>query len=93
MLVVTHQVVTLCLRYLLEGLTEEQLLAIDRDGAVANCAVTEYAFDPGIGRPGFGHPGFGHRGGMALRRYNFTAPIAATGTRITAEPPVGVSVQ
>jgi probable phosphoglycerate mutase len=95
MLVVTHQVVTLCLRYLLEGLTEEQLLAIDRDGAVANCAVTEYAFDPGIGRPGFGHPGFGHpgfghRGGMALRRYNFTAPVADSGTRVTAEPPVGV---
>ena len=50
LLVVTHQVVILCLRYLLEGLTEEQLLAIDRDGAVANCAVTEYAFDPGLGR-------------------------------------------
>jgi broad specificity phosphatase PhoE len=83
LLVVTHQVVILCLRYLLEGLTEEQLLAIDRDGAVANCAVTEYAFDPALGR----------LGGMALRRYNFTAPIAATGTRITAEPPVGVSVQ
>ena len=71
MLVVTHQVVILCLRYLLEGLTEERLLAIDRDGAVANCAVTEYAFAPGLGR----------LGGMALQRYNFTAPMAE------AEPP------
>ena len=95
MLVVTHQIVILCLRYLLEGLTEERLLAIDRDGAVANCAVTEYAFDPGVGRSGFGHPRFGHPrfghpGGMALRRYNFTAPMADSGTRVTAEPPVGV---
>jgi 2,3-bisphosphoglycerate-dependent phosphoglycerate mutase len=83
LLVVTHQVVILCLRYLLEGLTEEQLLAIDRDGAVANCAVAEYAFDPELGR----------LGGMALRRYNFTAPIAETGTHVTAEPPVGVNVR
>jgi 2,3-bisphosphoglycerate-dependent phosphoglycerate mutase len=86
-LVVTHQVVILCLRYLLEGLTEEQLLAIDRDGAVANCAVTEYAFDAGVEPPRFGHPG-----GMALRRYNFTAPMIDSGTRVTAEPPVGVAV-
>src|SRR4051812_31414452 len=85
LLVVTHQVVILCLRYLLEGLSEEQLLAIDRDGAVANCSVTEYEFDPGLGRLGFER-----HGGMALRRYNVTAPIAETGTRVTAEPPVGI---
>jgi 2,3-bisphosphoglycerate-dependent phosphoglycerate mutase len=88
LLVVTHQVVILCLRYLLEGLSEEQLLAIDRDGAVANCSVTEYEFDPGLGRPGFER-----HGGMALRRYNVTAPIAETGTRVTAEPPVGVPAE
>ena len=88
LLVVTHQVVILCLRYLLEGLSEEQLLAIDRDGAVANCSVTEYQFDPGLGRPGFER-----HGGMALRRYNVTAPIAETGTRVTAEPPVGVPAE
>ena len=44
-LVVAHQVVVLCLRYLLEHMTEEQILAIDRDGDVANCAVTEYRLE------------------------------------------------
>jgi 2,3-bisphosphoglycerate-dependent phosphoglycerate mutase len=43
-LLVSHQVVVLCLRYLLENLNEEQILAIDREGEVANCSVTEYAF-------------------------------------------------
>ena len=45
-LIVAHQVVVLCLRYLLEGMTEDQILAIDAEGDVANCGVTEYAFDP-----------------------------------------------
>ena len=45
-LIVSHQVVVLCLRYLLETLDEQQILAIDREGDVANCAVTEYVFDP-----------------------------------------------
>jgi len=40
-LVLTHQVVVLCMRYLLEQMTEDQILSIDREGDVANCAVTE----------------------------------------------------
>ena len=44
-LVVAHQVVVLCMRYLLEHMTEEQILKIDLEGDVANCAVTEYRFD------------------------------------------------
>src|SRR5437868_5010347 len=35
-LIVSHQVVVLCLRYLLEELTEDEILAIDRQGDVAN---------------------------------------------------------
>ena len=42
MLIVAHQVVVLCMRYLLENLDEAQILAIDAEGDVANCAVTEY---------------------------------------------------
>ena len=45
-LVVGHQVVVLCMRYLLEQMTEEQILAVDAQGDVANCAVTEYLFQP-----------------------------------------------
>ncbi len=43
-LIVAHQVVVLCLRYLIEDMTEAQILSIDAEGDVANCSVTEYAF-------------------------------------------------
>jgi len=51
-MIVAHQVVVLCLRYILENLSEAEILAIDQTGDVANCSVTEYRFDPGIGREG-----------------------------------------
>lgn len=73
-MIVAHQVVVLCLRYIIEGLGEEDILAIDRTGAVANCSVTEYRFDPGLGKDG----------GLALARYNDVAPVAAVA--VTAEP-------
>lgn len=76
LLIVTHQVVVLCLRYLLEQLTEEEILAIDRQGDVANCAVTEYGFDPEPGRTGE----------LKLVRYNFVAPLEREGAPITAKP-------
>ena len=49
-MIVAHQVVVLCLRYILENLSEAEILAIDKQGDVANCAITEYRFDPD-GRP------------------------------------------
>jgi probable phosphoglycerate mutase len=75
-LVVGHQVVVLCLRYLLEALDEERILEIDRQADVANCGVTEYRFDPEQGP----------NGGLVLRRYNFTVPMAQEGTPVTAKP-------
>jgi broad specificity phosphatase PhoE len=45
-LLVAHQVVVLCMRYILENLTEAQILEIDAKGDVANCAITEYRLDP-----------------------------------------------
>lgn len=72
-LIVCHQVVVLCLRYLLEGLDEAALLAIDAAADVANCSVTEYAFDPA-------------RGGLKLVRYNFTAPLEDVGAPVTSAP-------
>jgi probable phosphoglycerate mutase len=44
-LIVAHQVVVLCMRYLLENMDEKTILAIDAEGDVANCAVTEYVLD------------------------------------------------
>jgi len=82
-LIVSHQVVVLCLRYLLEGLTEEQILAIDREGDVANCAVTEYSFDPDQG----------DSGRMRLRRYNFVAPLTQAGAPVTSDPDANVAAR
>ncbi len=76
-LIVAHQVVVLCLRYLLDGLDEEGILAIDREGDVPNCGVAQYDFDPALGADG----------AMVLRRYNFVAPLIRAGTPVTAEPP------
>jgi broad specificity phosphatase PhoE len=41
-LIVGHQVIVNCMRYLLEGMDEEKILSIDRKGDVPNCGVTEY---------------------------------------------------
>jgi len=81
--IVSHQVVVLCLRYLLENMTEEQILAIDRGGDVANCSVTEYVFNPDMGKIG----------GMELRRYNFVAPLREAGAPVTVEPDENVAAR
>jgi broad specificity phosphatase PhoE len=44
-LIVTHEAVIHLFRYILENLTEEEILAIDRACDVANCAVTTYEFN------------------------------------------------
>ena len=80
-LIVGHQVVVLCMRYLIENMTEEQILAIDREGDVANCSVTEYRFDAGLGKDG----------GLRLERFNFTVPLEQTGTPVTSEPDAKVA--
>jgi broad specificity phosphatase PhoE len=68
-MIVAHQVVVLCFRYIIENLSEEEILAIDAQGDVANCSVTEYRHDPKAGRDG----------GLVLTRYNVTAPIEQDG--------------
>ncbi|WP_062014049.1 histidine phosphatase family protein [Aureimonas sp. AU4] len=70
-LIVGHQVVVLCLRYVIERLDEEAILAIDRQTEVANCGITHYEREGGE---------------LSLRRYNFTAPMRREGTPVTAEP-------
>ena len=75
-LIVCHSVVVLCFRYLLERMTEEDILAIDRAEEVANCSVTSYQFDPALGK----------HGKLALRLFNHVAPIEDAGERVTKEP-------
>ncbi len=74
-MIVAHQVVVLCLRYVIENLTEEEILAIDHQGDVANCSVTEYRFDPE-----------GPQGGaLKLLRYNDVVDHEGSAP-VTAEP-------
>jgi probable phosphoglycerate mutase len=82
-LIVCHQVVVLCLRYLLENLDEQKLLAIDAAGDVANCSVTEYGFEPDAGQTG----------GMLLSRYNFLVPLEQEAVPITTAPDAKIAAR
>lgn len=75
-LIVGHSVVVLCLRYLLEHMTEDEILAIDRAEEVANCSVTLYRHDPTLGP----------RGNLALDLFNFVAPLERAGAPVTSKP-------
>jgi broad specificity phosphatase PhoE len=77
-LIVGHQVIVNCFRYLFERMTEAEILALDRQADVPNCGVTLYEYDP--------HEG--ERGKLVLRVANFVAPLVETGTPVTTEPDV-----
>jgi broad specificity phosphatase PhoE len=75
-LIVSHQVVVNCFRYLLERMDERQILDVDRQSDVPNCGVTEYGFaDP---------DGAGERFGLI--RANFSAPLLEAGELVTSAP-------
>jgi len=77
-LIVAHQVVVNCFRYLFERMTERQILDLDRNADVPNCGVTLYEFDRALG----------DRGKLALRFANFAAPLVEAGTPVTVAPDV-----
>ena len=58
-------------------------LAVAAEGDVANCSVTEYAFQPSGGSGGK----------LALQRYNFVAPLTRGGATVTSEPDANVAVR
>lgn len=76
---VSHQVVVLCMRYIIEGLDEQRLLEIDRAGDVANCSVTSYVHDK--------HAPYELR----LEHYNTVEPVSSHGTEVTSEPDAPVA--
>jgi 2,3-bisphosphoglycerate-dependent phosphoglycerate mutase len=82
-LIVCHQVVVLCLRYILEELDEAQILAIDRQGDVVNCGVCEYDFLPDDAKACV----------PVLARYNFAAPLIEEAAPVTSEPDVMVATR
>ena len=78
LLIVGHQVIVNCLRYLLERMDERQILEIDRAADVPNCSVTSYEFDAARGK----------NGKLVPRLVNFVAPLQEAGAPVTAEPDV-----
>ncbi len=82
-LIVGHQVIVNCFRYLIERLDEATILAHDRAGDVPNCSVTSYSFDPTLGK----------RGKLAPRLVNFVAPLEATGTPVTTGKDIPAAAQ
>lgn len=78
-LIVAHQVVVLCMRYLLEELDEQKILEIDRGGDVANCGITEYVNEQSPS---------GDADRLVLQRYNHTIPLRQEGAPITKAPDI-----
>ncbi len=75
-LIVCHSVVVSCFRYLLERMSEQDILKVDQENEVSNCSVTHYELDPTRGR---------HLP-LALREYNMTVPLLEEGAEVTTEP-------
>ncbi len=67
-MVIAHEVVVFCLRYILDNLDEAGILAIDAQGDIANCAVTEYRLTSGT---------------LRLTRWGETDAVAAHGAAVT----------
>lgn len=82
-LIVCHAVVVLCMRYILEHLTEAELLAIDKKAEIANCSVTSYEHDETLGP----------RGNLRLDLFNFVAPLEEAGAPVTSEPDAKVGAR
>jgi probable phosphoglycerate mutase len=75
-IIVCHQVVVLCFRYVLEELDEETILKIDRSAEVLNCGICQYDFGPDA--DGASVP--------ELSLWNYGAPLEAEGAPKTSEP-------
>ena len=70
-LLTTHQAVIMNFRYVLEGLTERELLEIDAGPPLANCSLTRYVRDAD---------------GLALEVFNDPQTVASMGEPVTKEP-------
>jgi broad specificity phosphatase PhoE len=74
-LIVAHEVIVLCFRYLIEHLDEARILAIDAQGDVANCGITEYEHAAAVDPVG---------PALRLVRYNFVIPLEQEGAPLTS---------
>jgi broad specificity phosphatase PhoE len=72
-LMVGHQVIVNCMRYLIECMDEAQILSIDRLGDVPNCGVTSYEHDA-------------QQDALVPGLVNFVAPLRQAGAPVTVAP-------
>ena len=77
-LIVGHQVIVSCFRYLFERLSEQEILDMDRAADIPNCSVTSYEFDASRGK----------HGKLVPNLVSFVAPLIEAGAPVTAEPDV-----
>jgi probable phosphoglycerate mutase len=75
-LLASHQVVILMFRYVLERLTEQDILAVDREADLANCSIASYER----------RPSESGRDVLVRKLWNHVAPVAEEGAPVTAEP-------
>jgi broad specificity phosphatase PhoE len=75
-MIVCHQVVVLCFRYILDELDEQQILTVDKQADVLNCGIAEYRFDPDA--KGLCVPELG--------LWNYGVPLEAEGAPKTSAP-------
>jgi probable phosphoglycerate mutase len=80
-LIVCHSVVVMCFRYIIEHMTEAEILAIDQETDIANCSVTTYQSDPG------------RHGRLSLTTFNFVAPLEEAGAPVTAEHDANAAIR
>jgi broad specificity phosphatase PhoE len=75
-LIVCHQVVVLCFRYILEELDEEAILKIDKQAEVLNCGIASYDFHEGVDRTCV----------PSLSLWNYGVPLESEGAPKTSAP-------
>ena len=75
-LLVSHQVVIMMFRYVIERLTEAEVLRISREIDLANCSLTTFKVDRG------------NPNGMVLERFNEVFPLREAHAPVTREPDV-----
>jgi broad specificity phosphatase PhoE len=73
--IIAHQVIVNCFRYLLEHLDEKQILDIDRAADVPNCSITSYVHALVEGKPM-----------LQVEHVNFVAPLTQEDVAVSQEP-------
>jgi broad specificity phosphatase PhoE len=68
-LLITHEVVIIMIRYIVEYMDEQAALALSRDATIANCSLTAYTR--------------GERGDLVPDTVAWTAPLEETGVPVT----------